>query len=186
MEHAKLRQDFFAQSAETVAKQLLGAIMVRRVGDTMRRARIVETEAYIGTHDLASHASKGRTLRTEVMFGPPARAYVYFIYGMHWMLNVVTGAEGDAEAVLIRSAEPLDGWEVDLTGPARLAKAFGITAAENGKDVTGDDIQFIADPAYKPRILRAKRVGVDYARRWKDRLLRFIDVKNPVAKKLKY
>ena len=184
--YERLSRTFFAQSAIDVASRLLGTIMVRRVGGVLRCARIVETEAYIGTHDLASHASKGRTLRTEVMFGPPGRAYVYFIYGMHWMLNVVTGAEGDAEAVLIRSGEPLDGWEVDLTGPARLAKAFGITSAENGRDVTGDDISFIEDPSYKPRIVRAKRVGVDYARRWKDRLLRFIDAKNPVAKRLKY
>ena len=125
-------------------------------------------------------------MRTEVMFGPAGRAYVYFIYGVHWMLNVVTSAEGDAQAVLIRSAEALDGWEADLTGPAKLAKAFGITGADNNADVTGDDLYFVSDAEYRPRIVRAKRVGVDYAKRWKDRLLRFIDVKNPVAKKLRY
>lgn len=186
MENPRLERAFFEQSAIEVARQMPGTIMVRQVDGQIRRARIVETEAYIGTHDLASHASKGRTLRTETMFGPPGRAYVYFIYGVHWMFNVVTSSEGDAQAVLLRSAEPMDGWEVELTGPARLAREFGIRSADNGAEVTGKDIHFIADLDYQPRIIRAKRVGVDYAQRWKDRLLRFIDEKNPVARKLRY
>jgi DNA-3-methyladenine glycosylase len=150
------------------------------------RARIVETEAYLGPRDLASHSSKGRTPRTEVMFGPAGHAYVYFVYGMHWMFNIVAGVTGEAEAVLVRAAEPLDGWEVDLTGPAKLAKAFGITGAQNRLDLTGDEIYFVADPEYRPRIIRSKRIGVDYAKHWKHRLLRFIDAASPVAKKLKY
>jgi DNA-3-methyladenine glycosylase len=183
----KLDESFFQQSAESLAKALLSVIMVRKVGRVIRRARIIETEAYIGSHDLASHASKGRTKRTAVMFGPPGRAYVYFIYGMHQMLNVVSlpPREGDAGAVLLRAAEPLDGWEADLTGPGRLARAFSITATDNGQPVTGDDLHFVADPDYTPRIRRTKRVGVEYARHWQHRLLRFIDVKSPLAARLK-
>jgi DNA-3-methyladenine glycosylase len=183
----KLDESFFQQSAESLARSLLGTIMVRKVGRVVRRARLIETEAYLGTHDLASHASKGKTKRTTVMFGPAGRAYVYFIYGMHQMLNVVAlpPEPGDAGAVLLRAAEPLDGWDVDLTGPGKLARAYNVSAADNGEPVTGDDLHFVADPDFKPRIRRAKRVGVEYARHWQHRLLRFIDVSSPSAKRLK-
>src|SRR3954454_6922930 len=100
----KLACDFYARPAVDVARDLVGTVLVRRYRGKSYRARIVETEAYIGPHDLASHASKGRTARTDVMFGPPGRAYVYLIYGMHEMLNVVTSVEGDPQAVLIRAA----------------------------------------------------------------------------------
>ena len=187
----RLGASFFQQSAIDVATQLLGCVMVRRVGDVRRRARLVETEAYLGPKDLASHASKGRTRRTDVMFGPPGRAYVYFIYGMHQMLNVVVGQEGHAQAVLLRGAEPLDGWEADLCGPGRLARAFAVTAADNRMDLTAGelsagDIAFVADPAYRPRVVRTRRVGVDYSGRWKHRLLRFIDAANPASARLRF
>ena len=145
-----------------------------------RRARIVETEAYVGEHDLACHASKGRTSRTEVMFGPPGFSYVYFIYGMYHMLNIVAAHVDDAQAVLIRGAEALDGWEADLSGPGKLAREFGLTrAADNGLDlVTGPTLFLTAEgdsPGRRIRIGRAPRVGVDYAKHWKHRLLRFYD-----------
>lgn len=168
--------ELFAQNALSCAPQLPGLIMVRPVAGVVRRARLVEVEAYLGPKDLASHASKGRTARTEVMFGPPGRAYVYFIYGMHWMFNVVVGHAGEAEAVLFRAALPLDGWAVDLSGPAKLARACGISRLENGMDLTGDDLYFVREPDYRSRIRKSKRIGVDYAGRWKDRLLRFVDV----------
>jgi DNA-3-methyladenine glycosylase len=186
LSHKRLRRSFYEQPAIALGRQLLGTIMVRRVGDVQRRARIVEVEAYLGPKDLASHSSKGRTARTEVMFGPPGHAYVYFIYGMHFMFNIVAGAEGNAEALLVRAAEPLDGWDVDLSGPGRLARAFDISRADNGLDLTGDDLSLLGDDAYKPRIIRRKRVGVDYAGRWKDRLLRFIDISNVAAQSLRY
>src|SRR6267154_2693355 len=107
----KLQQEFYAKPAEDLAVALLGKILVRPVRGILRRARIVETEAYCGVKDLASHSSKGRTARTEVMFGPAGRAYVYFIYGIHEMFNIVGGTVGDAQAVLMRGAEGLDGWE---------------------------------------------------------------------------
>jgi len=181
----KLTGKFYAKPAEELAKELLGKILARRVGRVLRRARIVETEAYCGQKDLASHSSKGRTARTEVMFGPPGRAYVYFIYGMHEMFNIVGGSIGDPQAVLVRAAEPLDGWAANLTGPAKLAAAFAITRKDNGVDLSGDDLFIIDDPEYRPRIIRTRRIGVDYAKRWKDRLLRFIDVKSEIGKKLK-
>jgi DNA-3-methyladenine glycosylase len=181
-----LAVSFFRQSAVEVGRQILGTVMTRRVGDTARRARVVEAEAYLGPADLASHASKGRTKRTDVMFGPPGRAYVYFIYGMHQMFNIVVGEEGRAEAVLLRAAQPLDGWDADLFGPGRLARAFAVTAADNRMDLAAGDITFLADPAYRARVVKAKRVGVDYAGRWKNRLLRFIDANNPVAARLRF
>ena len=135
----------------------------------------METEAYLGPDDLASHASKGRTRRTEILFGPAGRAYVYLIYGMYEMLNVVAGDEGEAQAVLIRAAKPLNGWKADLSGPGRLTRAIKITRAENGLDLTGDELYFLDDPAYQGRIVTAKRIGIDYAREWKDAPLRFLD-----------
>jgi len=188
--NSPLGRTFFSQSGLDLAAALPGTILVRRIGRQLRRARIVEVEAYLGPKDLASHSSKGRTARTEVMFGPPGHAYVYFIYGMHWMFNVVAGVEGEAHAVLIRGAEPLDGWTADLTGPAKLAKHFRITRRDNGMDLSGNnittsDLHFQSANGYRPRLLKTKRIGIDYAGHWKDRLLRFVDTANPVAAKLR-
>ncbi|MBV8882262.1 MAG: DNA-3-methyladenine glycosylase [Planctomycetaceae bacterium] len=181
----RLGKTFFEQTGIRLSARLPGTILVKRVGRAVRRARIVEVEAYLGPKDLASHSSKGRTARTEVMFGPAGHAYVYFIYGMHWMFNIVAGRTGRAHAVLIRAAEPLDGWDVDLTGPAKLARAFDITGSHNGLDLTGEAFHFVADPGYRTRIVRSKRIGVDYAGEWKDKPLRFVDVRNPVAARLR-
>jgi len=182
---ARLGIETFALPAAALCEALLGTILVRRLGKITRRARVIEVEAYLGPQDLASHASKGRTPRTEVMFGPPGRAYVYFIYGMHYMLNVVAGVQGEAHAVLVRAAEPLDGWGADLAGPGRLARGFAVTSADYGLDLIGDGFHFSADPAYRPRIARTKRIGVDYAGHWKNRRLRFIDASNPASARLK-
>jgi DNA-3-methyladenine glycosylase len=171
----KLSHSFFRQPARELARALIGKILVRHIREKAFQARIVETEAYLGPRDLASHASKGRTRRTEVLFGPAGRAYVYLIYGMYDMLNVVAGGEGEAQAVLIRAAKPLDGWKVDLSGPGRLTRALQITRSEHGIDLTGDRLYFLEDPAYQARVLKAKRVGIDYAREWKDAPLRFLD-----------
>src|ERR1700742_64545 len=107
----KLGRDFFEREAGTVARGLIGKVMVHRIHGKELRSRIVETEAYVGEHDLACHAAKGRTKRTEVMYGEGGHAYVYFIYGMHEMFNVVTGLPGNAQAVLVRAAEALSGFE---------------------------------------------------------------------------
>src|SRR4051812_49892344 len=101
-----LPRNFYARDAETVAKELLGKILVHVIGGQTRRARIVETEAYVGPHDLACHAAKGRTARTEIMFGRAGHAYVYFIYGMYDMLHIVRGKAGDAQAAAVPAPQP--------------------------------------------------------------------------------
>jgi DNA-3-methyladenine glycosylase len=173
----KLPRSFYRRPAIDVAQDLIGKVIVRRIAGDELRARIVETEAYIGEHDLACHASKGRTQRTEVMFGDAAHAYVYFIYGMHDMLNIVCSTVGDAQAVLVRAAEPLDGWHANLSGPGRLARALRITRKENGIDLTDSELSIVNDqPKHPPRIAATTRIGVDYSGDWKHELLRFIDV----------
>jgi DNA-3-methyladenine glycosylase len=153
---------------------LIGKILVHRVEGEEYRARLVETEAYVGTHDLACHASKGRTTRTEVMFGQGGHAYIYFIYGMYDMFNIVASVPDDAQAVLVRAAEPL-GWEADLSGPGKLARAMHLTRKENGISLTGGRLFLLDNPRDRPRIVVAKRIGVDYAGGWKDAPLRFFD-----------
>jgi len=171
----KLAHQFFSQEASDLAPALIGKILVHQVGPERLRARIVETEAYLGPADLASHASKGRTRRTEVMFGPAGHAYVYFIYGMYEMFNIVAGPAGSAHAVLVRAAEPLDGWEANLSGPGRLARRMRIALADNGIDLTEDKL-FLLDESLGPRRIGvSKRIGVDYAKRWKHAMLRFFD-----------
>ncbi len=167
---------WFDRPADVLAPALIGAVISRHVAGRLRRARITEVEAYLGPRDLASHASHGKTARTHVMFGDPGTAYVYFIYGMHWMFNIVAGPAGSAHAVLLRAAAPLDDWRADLAGPARLARAFNITGRQNNRTLADAGIFISVDPKWRPRIVRTPRIGIDYARHWKRRLLRFVDV----------
>lgn len=171
----KLEHSFFAKPAAELAHDLIGKIVVRRVGRKEFRARIVETEAYVGPHDLACHAAKGRTKRTEVMFGPPGRAYVYLIYGVYDMFNIVAGDVDDPQAVLVRAAEPLDGWSADLSGPGKFTRALQITRAQNGIDLTSQRLHFVDDPTDRPQVFVTPRIGIDYAAEWKHELLRFIE-----------
>lgn len=145
-----------------------------------RIGRIVEVEAYLGPHDRAAHSSRGLTPRTRVMFGPPGHAYVYLIYGMHFCMNVVTEAEGSASAVLLRALEPVKNIEASTRGPALLCKAMHVDKRMNGHDLLSDDL-YVAEPAMRERfkIVRARRVGVDYAGHWARRLLRFYIKGNP-------
>ena len=163
---------FYRRPALTVARALLGKVLVHETPSGRRQGRIVETEAYIGERDLACHASKGRTKRTEVMFGPPGRAYVYFIYGMYYCFNVVTEPEGIPAAVLVRALEPGPGIPPGLAtnGPGKLCRAMGITLSQNGEDLLGHRL-FIEDAAPIPRsrIERGPRVGVDYSGPWASR-----------------
>jgi len=177
----KLEEPFYTVPAIDLAQALIGKILVRQVRRTVFRARIVETEAYIGPHDLACHASKGRTNRTEVMFGPAGRAYVYLIYGMYDMFNIVASHIDDPQAVLIRAAEPLDGWTVDLSGPGKFTRSLQITRADNGVSLMGDRLYLTEDPTDRPQIIATPRIGIDYAQEWKHELLRFID---PASKAL--
>lgn len=166
---------FYARPALTVARQLLGTQLVFEQGGGRRVGRIVETEAYVGEHDLACHASKGRTPRTEVLFGPPGLAYVYLIYGMHHCFNVVTDAPGVGAAVLVRALEPVEGFEpgVRLDGPGRLCRALGLTRAHNRWDLQHAPLYLEAGaPVAEARVARGPRIGVDYAGAWAHEPLR--------------
>lgn len=179
-----LPRRFYDRSAEQVARELLGQWLVRRVGSVRKVGCVVETEAYLGTHDRASHSSKGRTARNEVMFGPPGHAYVYLIYGMHHCVNAVTGAEGEGAAVLIRAVEPLWGIEGNTRGPGRLCRVLEIDKALNGLDLTDRASPLIlASPekeqATEFEIDTGPRIGVDYAGEWAQRHLRFQIRGNP-------
>ena len=170
MGEAVLGPDFFNRAADTVARNLLGKVLVREQADTRNYYIITETEAYLGAHDLASHSARGRTARTEVMFGPPGTLYVYLVYGLHWMLNVVTGARGHPAAVLIRSAGP-------FSGPGRLARGLQISGALNG--VQGQPSAGLwfedAPTATSFRIHAGPRIGVEFAGTvWSRRKLRFL------------
>ena len=174
----RLKRSFFQQPALELAQSLIGTTLVRRFRGREFRARIIETEAYVGAHDLACHASKGRTARTEVMFGPAGHAYVYLIYGMYDMFNIVAGGIDDPQAVLIRGAIPLEGWEADLSGPGKLTRGLRISRAQNGLDLTGETLFLLRIGAEQPDLITTKRIGVDYAKEWKDAMLRFVDARS--------
>ena len=181
----KLPRSFYSRGALIVAKELLGKILVHEAQGLRRSGRIVETEAYVSERDLACHASKGRTARTEVLFGPPGHAYIYFIYGMYECLNLFAEPAGQPGCVLIRAIEPLGGIDLmrqrrpaarrlqDLaSGPGKLTLALGITRAQNGADVTRGAL-VVREPA-EPRRLRiatTSRIGIRECADWP---LRFV------------
>jgi DNA-3-methyladenine glycosylase len=186
-----LPREFYDRDPRRVSRELLGKVLVRREGRRVRTARIVEVEAYLGVGDPAAHSFAGRTLRNAVLFGPPGYAYVYFIYGNHYCLNVSCLPDGVAGGVLFRALEPLAGIDEmarargvginstrDLrkltSGPGRLAEAFGITRErDNGKDLTSarSDL-FIASDGYRVRrILTTPRIGITKAA---ERPLRYV------------
>ena len=173
---------FYCRSTLKVAKELLGKYLVKgkMVG------RIVETEAYIDTHDKASHASWRKKETCFPMWGAGGFSYVYFTYGMHYMFNVVTEEEGRPCAVLIRALEPVENITGATNGPGRLTKALGITKADNNVDLTkSPDLYITEDPEDRSRIkiTRSKRIGVEYAGIYKDKLWRFsIDGNKYVSK----
>ena len=150
--------------------------LVRDDGGRVRRGRIVETEAYLGPTDRAAHSSRGRTARTEVMFGPPGHAYVYFIYGFWNCLNVVTAREGLPHAGLLRALEPLEGLAERTSGPGLLCRALRIDRRLNGADLLGEEL-WLERPAKRApiRIGRSRRIGVEYAGEWAARRWRFFD-----------
>jgi DNA-3-methyladenine glycosylase len=172
----KLPRDFYARSTLIVARELLGMHLVHDDGGEIRIGRIVETEAYLGPHDLAAHSSKGRTARTDVMFGPPGHAYVYFIYGFWNCINVVTRAEGTPHAVLLRALEPVSGVSDKTWGPGLLCRAMNIDRGLNRADLTGERLWIERPSKRRPvRVSRSARIGVDYAGDWAQRPWRFFD-----------
>lgn len=180
----KLTRDFFDRNTIIVAKELLGKYLIHKFDNVERIGKIVEVEAYLGEHDLAAHSSKGLTPRTKVMFGPPGHAYVYLIYGIYHCMNVVTEQEGHASAVLLRALEPIKNIKGKTTGPGLLCNAMHINKRLHGHDLESDDF-YIADPGdlAKFSIVKRPRVGVDYAKHWARRLLRFYIKGNPYVSK---
>ena len=167
---AVLEPAFFNRPAEEVARDLLGRALVRSNGRASEALIITETEGYLGPHDLACHSARGRTPRTEVMFGPPGTLYIYLVYGLHLMLNVVTGGPaGCGSAVLIRGAG-------NAQGPGRLGRALALTLDLNGKATTPETGLWFEERDVLPgRIIAGPRIGVDYAGpKWSQRKLRFI------------
>jgi DNA-3-methyladenine glycosylase len=185
MDLEPLPRSFYARDVLVVAREAIGKLLVHRGPDGTVAGRIVETEAYRGPEDRAAHSFGGRrTRRTEAMFGPAGHAYVFLVYGLHHQFNLVTGEQGEPQAVLVRAAEPVSGLDVmasrrglsagrvELTnGPGRLCQAFGIDQAHYGRDLCAGDL-FLTDG---PRlaVTRSRRVGVEYAGPWAARPWRF-------------
>ncbi len=163
----RLGYEFFHRDCLEVAPELVGKLLVRRIGGEERRMRILETEAYRGEEDTACHAHRGRTPRTEVLYAPAGTVYVYLCYGIHWLLNIVTGEENQPQAVLIRAC-------VEAPGPGRLTKALDITGAFNRQRIFDRDELWIADDGFSCGVVTDKRVGIAYAAQEdQDRLWRF-------------
>ncbi len=190
---------FYDRPTLEVAEDLIGKVLARRIGAERVSGIIVETEAYIGQDDRACHASRGRTPRTEVMFGPPGHAYVYMIYGVHHCLNAVTEAPGFPAAVLIRAIEPLDGLarlgrnrpravrasEIG-SGPGKLCQAMGIDRRLNAVSLSASEL-WIEDRSIHPGPLAASpRVGVDYAAEYRDKPWRFFVEGNPHVSRTRF
>jgi DNA-3-methyladenine glycosylase len=173
-QHTKLPREFYDRATVEVAQDLLGKHLVHVVDGVERIGKIVEVEAYTGPHDLASHASKGITPRTRVMYGPPGHAYVYLIYGMHHCMNTVTERDGYGAGVLLRALEPVANMDGNTKGPGLLCRAMGIDKRLNGHDLLSDDL-YIAEPPQPEtfHIIHRPRIGVAYAGDWAAKNLRF-------------
>ncbi len=185
-----LPRDFYNRETEIVAQEMLGAIIECTTPEGTASAMIVETEAYVGEHDLACHAAAGRTKRTEPLYGRPGNSYVYFIYGVHWCFNAVTRGEGEPSAVLVRAAEPLSGQslmrrrrgerprEIDLTnGPGKLCEALGIDGALNDVSLQRKPLVIREGVKVSARdIETTPRIGISRAVDWP---LRYIIRGNP-------
>ena len=190
MKSRPLPRWFYARPVLTVARDAIGKILVHETKHGRVAGRIVEAEAYRGPEDRAAHSYGGRrTKRTEVMFGPPGHAYVFFVYGMHWHVNIVTTRVGAPHAVLIRAVEPVEGVELmaerrgiaptspSLTnGPGKVCQAFAIDGARYGADLCRGSLVLIDGP--RGRIGRSPRIGVDYAGSWAERPWRFFEREN--------
>ncbi|RJR30723.1 DNA-3-methyladenine glycosylase [Candidatus Parcubacteria bacterium] len=192
------KEKFFLQPTIKVARKLLGSFLIRKIGNKTIIGKIVETEAYCGTRDLASHAAKGKTPRTEIMFGPAGYAYIYLIYGMYFCLNIVTEKKDYPAAVLIRALQPIKGIKTMennrklklkkqninelkklCSGPGKLCQALGIDKSLNKENLIKSKKLLIKRGANKIKIVSASRIGVDYAGKYKDKKWRFYVKDNP-------
>ena len=189
MTHAlKLSREFYARPVLTVARECVGKVLVHRTAEGIAAGRIVETEAYRGPLDLAAHSARGLTKRTAAMYGPPGHAYVYLLYGVSWAINLVTTADGEPHAVLIRALEPLLGIDLmaqrrrkppdsrELTnGPGKLTNALAITGADYGRDLCGGWLYLQSSDVPLGKIGRSPRINVDYSGHWASKRWRFYE-----------
>ncbi len=152
----RLGEEFFARDCLALAPELVGKILFHRVGDELLSLRVTETEAYRGCEDTACHASKGKTARNSVLWEKPGTVYVYLCYGVHWLLNVISGSEGEPQGVLIRACE-------GYPGPGRLTKYLRIGGEQNKMSFVDSDELWFADDGLRPEIRTAPRVGIGYA-----------------------
>ncbi|TMF99025.1 MAG: DNA-3-methyladenine glycosylase [Chloroflexi bacterium] len=172
----RLPRRFFVRDPVVLARDLLGRVLFYKTPEGLLAGRIVETEAYTGAADPASHAFRGRTARNAVMFGPAGHAYVYFTYGMHHCLNVTAGAQGTAGAVLLRALEPLAGVEIMrargdhgpesrlLSGPGKVGRAFGLSLVDNGRDFTRGPLGLATGaPVPDREVAISRRIGISRA-----------------------
>jgi DNA-3-methyladenine glycosylase len=184
----KLTREFYARPVLQVARECIGKVLVHRTAQGVAAGRIVEVEAYRGPLDLAAHSSRGLTKRTAAMYGPPGYAYVYLLYGTSWAINLVTTADGQPHAVLIRAIEPQRGIELmarrrrkapnsrELTnGPGKLTNALAITGADYGRDLCGETLYLEDSDIPVGRIGRSTRINVDYAGHWASKPWRFYE-----------
>lgn len=183
-----LPRSFYEQPVLDVARAMIGKVLVHRDAEGSTAGRIVECEAYRGPDDLAAHSAGGRrTKRTEAMFGPPGRAYMFLLYGMHWAFNVVVGPDGHPHAVLVRAIEPVIGADrmaarrgvaiekAQLTnGPGKVCAALGLDARAYGVDLCGEAL-FLAEGEARARVGRSTRINVDYAGAWAEKPWRFYE-----------
>jgi len=169
MNSGRLERSFFARDVLKVAPELPGKILVRRFDDgSLVRKTILEVEAYRGVEDLACHASKGRTKRTEIMYYAGGKVYMYLIYGMYWMMNFVTGEKDIPQAVLLRG---IDGFD----GPGKLTRELRIDKSFYGEDLVTSNRIWVEDSQMEYDIIRTKRIGIDYAGdHWKNMDWRFV------------
>jgi DNA-3-methyladenine glycosylase len=195
-----LPRSFYSRDVLEVAHDVIGAVLVHETPEGTVAGRIVEAEAYRGPEDRAAHSWGGRrTARTEAMFGPPGHAYVFFVYGMHFHFNLVTGAVGEPHAVLIRAVEPLLGRALMAerrglaetrrevsNGPGKLCRAFAIDRAQYGVDLCKGALHLRHGSGLTtPEVRTSKRIGVDYAGPWSERPWRFFDTASPYVSPLR-
>ena len=190
-----LPRDFYNRKTKQVARDLIGAYLCQRTARGIDAYMVTETEAYVGPHDLACHASKGITPRTRILYGPPGMAYIYMIYGMYFCLNAVTERGGFGAAVLIRGIAPLpasnrllrpslpkrlgrlglskQSEQAKMDGPGKLTRALAIDKLLNGADLTTGETLWFSARDKRPAMIAGPRVGVDYAGAWAQAPLRF-------------
>ena len=194
----KCNKGFFTRQAIVVSKDILGKYLVHKTDKGKLSGKIVEVEAYVGPHDKASHATGGKiTPRNKAEFMVGGHIYIYLVYGMYWQLNISTGKEGYPECFLIRALEPVDGIKImmknrktndisNLTnGPGKLCQAMKLSKIHYGLDVTKSNEVYIEDrDETVDKIVKSKRIGIDYAEEWKNKLLRFYIKGNKSVSKL--